>query len=169
MNDLGNQTLITIDGTDMNCEMRFDKRFYSLKFNKGGVRYEVGVCIRTGHIVWLNGPFRCGQPDITNARQAVVDALEDGEKAEADLGYRGEGSKINTPCEFGPKELEQMKANARARHETVNRRLKHFGVLSHRYRHNINDHSTNFRAVAVITQLNIETNAPLYEVDYEDP
>ena len=53
-----------------------------------GLKFEVGVCIQTGGIVWINGSFRCGMADITIARQAVVSALEEGEMAEADGGYR---------------------------------------------------------------------------------
>ena len=76
MNNISNAASVTLDGTDMSCEIRFDKRFFSHKFNGGGVKYEIGVCIKTGHIVWINGPFRCGMPDITVARQAVLYALK---------------------------------------------------------------------------------------------
>lgn len=69
MLDTGNQALVTVDGTDMPCEMLFDKRFYSHKFNGNGVRYEVGVCIATGDIVWISGPFRCGVNDLTGSRE----------------------------------------------------------------------------------------------------
>ena len=168
MNNISNAASVTLDGTDMSCEIRIDKRFFSHKFNRGGVKYEIGVCIKTGHIVWINGPFRCGMPDITVARQAVLYALKKGEKLEADLGYRGEDLKINTPNELGREDLEKMKSNARHRHETVNRRMKIFGVLAQRFRHDIvSTHSMSFRAVAVIVQLNIETHASLYEVDYD--
>jgi len=138
------------------------------RFVSGGLSYEIGVCIQTGHVVWVHGPFRCGQNDITTSRQAVLLALNKGEKVEADLGYKGEDIKINTPNEYGEKEVEAMKGRVRSRHETVNQRIRHFGILEDIYRHRISDHSRYFRAVAVITQLNIETNAPLFPVDYED-
>jgi hypothetical protein len=115
-------------------------------------------------VVWVHGPFRCGQNDITISRQAVLLALNKGEKVEADLGYKGEDIKINAPNEYGEKEVEAMKARARSRHETVNRRIRHFGILEDRYRHKICDHSRYFRAATVITQLNIETNAPLFRL-----
>ena len=93
--------------------------------------------------------------------------LKEGERVEADLGYRGEELKINTPNDYGKDELEDMKANVRHRHETVNRRLKIFGVLAKRYRNEATYHSRCFRAVAVIVQLNIENGAPLYDVVYD--
>ena len=114
-----------------------------------------------------SGPFRCGQPDINVSRQAILYVLKEGEKVEADLGYRGEELKINTPNEFGEDELEEMKAGVRHRHETVNRSLKIFGVLAKRYRMEAQNHSRCFRAVAVIVQLNIENGAPLYDVTYD--
>ena len=45
--------LVTVDVTDFwICEpMPFAKDFYSHKFAKAGLRYEVGVCIQTGLIV----------------------------------------------------------------------------------------------------------------------
>ena len=60
--------LVMVDGTDFwICELKpFTKHFYSHKFVKAGLCYEVGVCIQTGFIVWINGPFAVGKySDIT--------------------------------------------------------------------------------------------------------
>ena len=65
LGDIGNQALTTFDGTDLKCEMRYNKKYYSHTLNVRGLRYKVGVCIATGHIVWINGPFQCGMHDIT--------------------------------------------------------------------------------------------------------
>ena len=57
-----------VDGTDFwICEPKpFAKDFFSLKFAKVGLCYEVGVCIQTGLIVWNNEPFVAGKyNDIT--------------------------------------------------------------------------------------------------------
>lgn len=65
--DKGKTCKVTVDGTD--CQIfeprPFSKQWYSHKFKKAGVRYEVAVCIQTGWIVWINGPYPCGAwPDI---------------------------------------------------------------------------------------------------------
>ena len=98
MHDKGNQALVTIDGIDMRCEMRFNKTFYSHEFNGNGLRYEVGVCIATGDIVWISGPFRCGINDLTVSREGGLlgGTLEEGEMVEADCGY--EGHPVKHPC-----------------------------------------------------------------------
>ncbi|KAL3791579.1 hypothetical protein ACHAW5_000882 [Stephanodiscus triporus] len=56
LGDSGNKALVTLDGTDMPVEMKFAKEFMSHKFMGNGLKYEVGVCIATGHIVWVHGP-----------------------------------------------------------------------------------------------------------------
>jgi hypothetical protein len=61
-----------------------------------------------------------------------------------------------------------MKANARARHETLNGRLKNFGALSQKFRHGIENHGAVFRAAAIIVQIQIEEESPLFSVDYDD-
>ena len=64
----GGSCLVMVDGTDFwICEPEpFTKNFYSHKFAKAGLHYEVGVCIQTGLIVWINGPFVAGKyNDIT--------------------------------------------------------------------------------------------------------
>ena len=59
----GGSCLVTVDGTDFWIrELKpFTKDFYSHKFVKAGLHYEVGVCIQTVLIVWINGPFVVGK------------------------------------------------------------------------------------------------------------
>ena len=59
----GGSCLVMVDGTDFwICEPKlFTKDFYSHKFVKAGLCHEVGVCIQTGLIVWINGPFAVGK------------------------------------------------------------------------------------------------------------
>ena len=76
MNDNGSRCKITVDGTDFRIREPhpFNKeRWFSKKFKGPGVRYEVGICIQTGWIVWLNGPFPCGEfPDLKIAKMELV-------------------------------------------------------------------------------------------------
>ena len=55
------------------------------KFKGAGLRYEVGVCIQTGDIVWFNGPYPCGWgPDIKIFNQKLRHLLLPYEKVMAD-------------------------------------------------------------------------------------
>ena len=82
---------MTIDGTDFRIlEPRpFSKSWFSHKFKGPGVRYEIGVSIATGWIVWVNRPYRCGAwPDEKIAQDGLHHILEDGERYIADGGYK---------------------------------------------------------------------------------
>ena len=61
-----------------------------------------------------------------------------------------------------------MQGRVRARHETLNGRLKNWGILSQVYRHHIMMHGDVFWACTVVTQLTIQDGALLFEVKYED-
>lgn len=118
--------------------------------------------------MWINGLFRCGQNDLNISRAALLGALDHDEFAVADSGYRGEPHDIRTP-EVGTENEKAMQDIARARHETVNSRLKIFNVLGAQYfRHDIAFHSSCFRAVAVITQLSFENGSPPFQVEFHD-
>ena len=90
--DKGNDCLITVDGTD--CKIQRVpanmKAFNTHKFKESGLRYELGICILTGDIVWVMGPFPCGDwPDVECFRFALKGFLEENERVEADDGYVG--------------------------------------------------------------------------------
>ena len=144
--------------------------WYSHKFNGPGLRYEVAISIQGGDIVWINGPFPCGSwPDIKIFRERLMHALPQGEKAEADMGYRGEPTKIDLPEEniFGSNIQREAKALVRSRHETCNRRFKQWNSLSLVFRHNLKKHKTVFDSVAVLTQISIDYGNKLFSVDYK--
>jgi hypothetical protein len=86
LGDIGNKVLVTLDGTDMPVEITFSEKITSHKFKGNGLKYKVGVCIATGHIVRVHGPSRAGQNDITLAQQTFVSFLNDNEMAVADSG-----------------------------------------------------------------------------------
>lgn len=169
--DVGNDCLVSVDGTDFRIP-HAGRRFYSYKYKASGLRYEVALCILSGEIVWLNGPFEPGiWNDISIFRSALLGELEEGERVEADDGYSGEAPRhVKCPCSIAQRDdTDEMQSIVRRRHETVNKRFKQFGVLKQLYRHDIRDHGDKFRCVAIVTQLSIQNGEPLFSVDYEDP
>jgi hypothetical protein len=168
--DNGSICKITLDGTD--CPIQeprpFNTKWYSHKFKAAGVRYEVGLCIQTGWIVWVNGPYACGRyPDLRIARDKIIDFILPREKILADGGYRDGGVYMETPTGFNNPD-QRMKKLARARHETVNSRLKRFNILRKLYRHDLHNHSSVFHTIAIITQIGIEAGEILFDIDYYD-
>ena len=126
------------------------------------------MCIQTGLIVWINGPFVVGKyNDITIFQSKMIYNLLDWEMVEADQGYVGHLNKICMKYELGVSENQfEAKARARARGETINGRFENFCILTDRYRHKISMHSYVFHAVAVLTQISLTTVSPTFKVDY---
>lgn len=160
---------MTVDGTDFRIEepTPFDRKWFSHKFKGAGVRYEVAVCIQTGDIVWTRGPFPCGSwNDLKIFRSKMKNMQGTGEMVEADAGYAGEPGKVRVPGDYVSRVDRRAKKIARARHETVNRRLKQFGCLKQQYRHELRIHKFCFAAVVVCTQLSIEFGELPFQCNY---
>ena len=170
--DKGNDCLTSVDCTDYKTP-EHGPAFSSHKFaKKSGLRYEIALCIQTGDIVWLNGPFPCGRnPDITIFRSSLMSHLAPAERVEADDGYIGEAPRhVKCPKSFtNPQETEFMQQRVRNRQETVNKRFKDWGVLRQLFRHSLPDHGDIFRAIAVLTQLAINAGEKLFSTGYRDP
>ena len=167
--DKGKVTKVSVDGTDFRIYEQDDepRSWFSHKFNGPAVRYEIGLSIEGGDIVWINGPFRAGRfCDIVIFRSELKGKLElVGERAEADQGYRGEALTVDLPND-GHISLHRKKTIVRARHETVNKRFKQWGCLQNKWRHDIEDHWKAFHAVAIVTQLSIQNGEPLFQLEY---
>jgi hypothetical protein len=172
--DTNEDCLVTIDCTD--CKVtkqgKSKKAFYSFKFKSSGLRYEIAICIKTGHIVWIHGPFPCGDwPDVKIFRHCLKHYLGKNERVEADDGYIGDDPKlVKTPRGIRYQESDKKmnaRNDARARHETANNLIKHFHILSGVFHHDVEKHSACFRACAVLTQLSLELGyKQLYNVKF---
>ena len=170
MADPGQRCKIMVDGTDFRIQepASLNLKWYSHKFRGPGLCYEIGVCIKTGWIVWVNGPFPAGAwLDREIARSGINRHLENNECYVGDGGYYHGGQWAKTPTGHNNTE-QKMYALARARHEMVNSRFKCFGCLSNIYRHPLHRHGTMFHAIANITQLSIMDEQPLFQVDYDE-
>ena len=117
--------------------------------------------------MWVHGPFPCGEwPDISIFRDSLMHLLGNGERVEADNGYRGEPESVDLPEECVDERQREVKSRVRARHETMNNRLKNWSILSNSFRHPVEKHLLVFNSIAVITQLSIENGRPLFQVEY---
>ncbi|KAH9095723.1 hypothetical protein LEN26_017765 [Aphanomyces euteiches] len=160
----GQSMFVSLDGTDfrINEPSEFDPSWYSHKFHGPGLRYEIGLCIRTGHIVWANGGVACGLwPDLVLARSAYTQAVLPGELTCADLGY-SDSAFFYTP-RYHPESSRRQKL-IMARHETINGRLKLFSVLKQVFRHRVDLHLSCFYAVVNVVQTALENESPLYSI-----
>jgi hypothetical protein len=173
--DVGNDCLMTIDGTDYRILQKGAARkgnaFGSFKYaGKSALRYELGVDILAGNLVWVSGPYPAGKyTNIAIFNNVLANCLKPGERVEADNGYVGRPDKIKCPnIDCNPAENRVMQGIARSRHETLNGRLKALGIPGNVYHHDIREHGTVFYACAIITQLSVTNGEPLFEVEYGD-
>lgn len=144
---------MSVNGTDffIRGPSPFSTRWWSHKCNGPAVRYEITVSINPALMVCADGPWPAGcHSDIRVLRNGLRGRLQSGEFVIGDSGY------TDTRCfpHPGPAHpLSEKLSLTRARHEMVNKRLKKFNVLSHRFCHNLEMHGDCFFAVANLTQL----------------
>ena len=170
MNANGSECLLTVDGTDfqINEPTPFDPVWFSHKFKGAALRYEFGICIQTGWLCWIAGPFPAGDfPDSEIFMLGLANELQEGERVEVDEGYTGD-MPIRPKSDYGGKdEWKWMKGKARARHECINRMFKQFGILGQKFRHSRHKHGDVLLAVAAIVQNEIKDGRGTFQVEYE--
>ena len=144
-----------MDGTDFRIKEPhpFHKSWYSDKFNGPAVKYEVGVCIQTGWIVWLLGPFRGSKNDHAISMEYLEHVLDDGERYIADKGYHSSSAlQPNNAWTF--EERHYMRV-VRGRHETINRLFKRFRSIGNTFKRDHTKHGLFMYAIASIIQIGI--------------
>jgi hypothetical protein len=131
---------------------RFDFRFYSHKYGKAGLNYELGILLSESKLVWMNGPFMAGGNDKSvltkKGLKKKLKAIK--KKGIGDAGYFGQQGVIACPNPHNDKKVAKFKSRALKRHETFNGRTKLFDCLSGRFRHSVDRFKNCFEAVCVI-------------------
>lgn len=168
INDDGSPTKITVDGTDFKTVefQPFTKDRFSHKFQGPGLRYEVAIAIKTGYIVHTYGPFLPGAwPDVEIAKQRLNRLVLNAQEGYyADNGYRNQDAPVVLKQELQGRRLQKVK-RALARHETINRRFKEWGILEQTYRHPEEKHGKIFRAIVTLTQLEIRGGGNVWDIE----
>jgi hypothetical protein len=117
--------LVTIDGTD--CQIQepvpYNSIWWSHKFNGPALKYELAVCIKTGDIIWLGGPWPAAVHDQEVFDEALSDMLMPGEMVEVDSGYNRQ-KKIATSGMGRSHRIRKVKSQARGWQENVNGQAK---------------------------------------------
>jgi hypothetical protein len=165
--------LLTVDG--VHCRIHEpkhatkskDRSYYSHKFKQAGLNYELGISVYDNALVWLNGPFKASQHDLTIFRTAngLKEMIPEGRRVIADNGYASsqERNTISTPNSHDPRDVRKFKSRARARHESFNAKIKNFRSLAEQFRHGVTNHKIVFEAVCVICQYQLENGSPLFD------
>lgn len=138
------------------------KHWYSFKFSKPGLSYEVGIHIYESKILWINGPFQASKSDVEIFKSALKEKIPDGKKVIADKGYNGVPEKISTVNDLDDKAVKIFKGRVRSRHETLFKNAKDYKILDQRFRSDHNKHKIVFEAVLVILQYDFENGYPLF-------
>jgi hypothetical protein len=166
---------ITVDGVEMKT-WEFKHPFFPRDTkNKGpktggcAVKYEIGLSVHHQQVVWINGPFKGSESDITIFREkGLKGKLAPGKKIIADRGYEttrpGEQEMVSTPNGHDPKQLKKFKSRARSRHETFNGRVKEYHCMSETFRNGKEKHKICFEAICVIIQYQMDHGFCLFDV-----
>jgi hypothetical protein len=99
--DVLNDCTMTADRTDFRIPQKGaatkGNAFASHKYpGKSALRYELGVDILAGNLVWIQGPYPAGKyTNIKIFNKVLRNFLKPGERVEADEGYRGHPDKSN--------------------------------------------------------------------------
>jgi hypothetical protein len=172
----GEEWVMTVDGT--HCWIQEpghptwsrDTTFFSHKYNKAGIGYELGIHLWESRLIWMNGPHKAGKNDgwvlKHNGLLAKLELL--GKKAIGDLGYRGFQAAVSVPNPYDSRRVRLFKSRACLRHETFNGLIKEFDCLKGRFRHAPAKFATCFEAVCVLCQYKLQADRPLFDVLIED-
>jgi hypothetical protein len=139
-----------------------NRKWKSPKFSGAALKHEVGISVFSGDVAWMNGPHRGGKNDMTIFVERLREMLEEGEMIEADAGHKGHAGFIRSRDDHLREEERMEKSELRARHETVNRRFKSWGILKQQFRNDEKKHEFVFCAIALLTQLSIDNGGVLF-------
>lgn len=137
------------------------RQYYSGKKKKHTIKYEVGVHLSTGRIVWLVGGIPGSIHDMKMAQEnGILQQLLEGEWILADKGYTSSNLPFLTPIK-DPQTEEELQWNSfinqtRVIVENTYGRIKTFGSVKSNWRHNIDLHPLMFKVVCILVDIDLQ-------------
>lgn len=132
-------------------------KWFSSKFRAAGIRYEIGLAIKSGCIVWKFGGYPCGLwPDLMLAREEFTRSVNPGELTLADRNYKDPNYFL-----LANEKNAELHKQYMARHEIIHKRIRNFNILKNPFRNKLEKHPLVFHAVVNIVQLLMENEDPL--------
>lgn len=151
-------------------------KWYDPKSNSAGLGYLFGLALDSDKIVIADGgvpasvndikKFRGGDKDCESKwdKSALYYLLPEGVLGIGDSGFQGEPNKVVVARHGHSQELKKFISRAKCRQENLHARLKSFGILSQRFRHNIKFHKNVVFAVTVLVQYDLDNGHGLWEM-----
>jgi len=145
-------------------EYKRDKQYFSHKFGRAGLDYEIAISIYENKVVWTNGPFKAGRHDVKIFKEdGLMAKIPPGKRVVANRGYRGAPEVVSFRNDLDTDEVKEFKRRTLSRHETFNNRLHNFKALQDMFRHPFEKQSIAYNAVIVICSLEL-ASSPLFDV-----
>lgn len=101
--------------------------------------------------------------DKNKDENCLAAKIPEGKRAIADSAFKA-SAKASTSKPGHSRELNHFMSRVRSRMETLFLRFKVFGILSQRFRHNVQLHKDILNAVAVLVAYDMENGHPLFDV-----
>jgi len=160
--------ILTVDGVHFAIReprTRPSAKWHSHKFDGPALVYEIAAAIRENRLVWINGPFEASVHDKTIYQKpdGLKSKMPAGKLGVADRLCSGEPT-LAVKNDLDADEVKDFKRRARARHESINGRIKNFKILAERFRHGIEKHQIALEAICVLVQYEFENGHPLFDV-----
>ena len=152
--DEGNSVIrASADGIDflIREQTPFDGKWWSHKYHRAALRYEIGISVTSGEIVWMFGPFPAGKYSYQRKyNMKMRHCLAENEKILGDLGYGGPTIVHNRIRNDDDGNHAKCLT---AYHENINGRMKQFNCLQYRWRHSVHKHHLCAFDVANLVQI----------------
>ena len=151
-----------LDPREKTCKIGPSSPYYSRHVKGPALRYEVGVSIFGGEIVWTNGPFKAGCETESEIFESLKESIDPDEIAEQfsrlDLLFCGK----NPDSDMAKK----VPFKTRDRQKMVNDHIMSFKILQG-FRHCVLRHDTVFHAIVGLVQLSIEKELETFDLGLE--
>ena len=165
---------LSVDGTHctlfepMHELYPMDRGYFSHKDHRAAYNYQIALSTTEQRIYAVHGPYPAGSNNdkIMFQKSGVQQILvAQNKRAIADGGYEGVDGVAIPNRRYHSKQTNLYMRRIRARHETVNGRIKNFSILSNTFRYKKErqfKHKMVFEAVCVIVATQIATKNPLF-------